>query len=124
MGLDLSFIWQYFVNQEDSDSRSLVQFIPSKIHFLKFRTALKKKIYINVYTHIVYSVGPWYTLRKKVRLRTLFVPYLEPSGKRVPKMVLYMFKNLKRFCIIITKNGSKGPKKVLKNGSKDPFRTI
>ena len=38
-------------------------------------------------------------LEKKVRVRTLFVPYLEPSGKRVPKRVLYMFKNLKRFRI-------------------------
>ena len=37
------------------------------------------------------------TLRKKVQLGTLFVPYLEPSGKMVPKRVLYMFKNLKRF---------------------------
>ena len=34
-----------------------------------------------------------------------FFPYLEPSGKRVPKRVLYMFKNLKRFRII-TKNGT------------------
>ena len=38
-------------------------------------------------------------LGKKVQLGTLFVPYLEPSGKRVPKRVLYMFKNLKRFRI-------------------------
>ena len=38
-----------------------------------------------------------YTLRKEVQLGTLFVPYLEPSGERVPKRVLYMFKNLKRF---------------------------
>ena len=30
-------------------------------------------------------------LEKKVQLGTLFVPYLEPSGKRVPKRVLYMF---------------------------------
>ena len=36
---------------------------------------------------------------KKVQLGTLFVPYLKPSGKRVPKRVLYMFKNLKRFRI-------------------------
>ena len=36
-------------------------------------------------------------LEKKVQLRTLFVPYLEPSVKKVPKRVLYMFKNLKRF---------------------------
>ena len=28
-------------------------------------------------------------LEKKVQLGTLFVPYLEPSGKRVPKRVLY-----------------------------------
>ena len=40
-----------------------------------------------------------YTLRKKVQLGTFFVPYLEPSGKSVPKRVLYMFKNLKRFRI-------------------------
>ena len=40
-----------------------------------------------------------HTLRKKVQLGTLFVPYLEPSGKRVPKRVLYMFKNLERFRI-------------------------
>ena len=46
-------------------------------------------------------------LEKKVQLGTLFVPYLEPSGKRVPKRVLYMFKNLKRFRI--------EPKMVLKN---------
>ena len=39
------------------------------------------------------------TLRKKVQLGTLFVPYLEPSGERVPKRVLYMFKNLERFRI-------------------------
>ena len=65
-----------------------------------------------------------YTLRKKkVQLGTLFVPYWEPSGKRVPRRVLYMFKNLKRFRII-TKNDSKEPKKGSKNGSKDSFRTI
>ena len=40
-----------------------------------------------------------YTLRKKLQLGTLFVSYLEPSGKKVPKRVLYMFKNLKRFRI-------------------------
>ena len=60
-----------------------------------------------------------------MRLRTLFVPYLEPSGKRVAKRVLYMFKNLKRFRIIITKNGSKEPKKVLRMVLKthlEPYR--
>ena len=39
------------------------------------------------------------TLRKKVQLGTLFVSYLEPSEERVPKRVLYMLKNLKRFRI-------------------------
>ena len=61
-----------------------------------------------------------YTLRK-VQLGTPFVPYLD---KRVPKRVLYMFKNLKRFRNI-TKNGSKEPKKVLKMVLKthlEPFR--
>ena len=61
---------------------------------------------------------------KKVQLGTLFVPYLEPSGKRVPKRVLYMFKNLKRFHIL-QKNCSKEPKKVLKMVLKthlEPFR--
>ena len=64
-----------------------------------------------------------YTLRKKVRLRTLFVPYLEPSEKRVPKRVLYMFKNLKGS--VCNQNGSKEPKKVLKMVLKthlEPFR--
>ena len=54
-----------------------------------------------------------YTLRKKVQLGTLFVPYLEPSGEKgsqkgslhvqEPKKVPY-----------ITNNNSKEPKKVLK----------
>ena len=64
------------------------------------------------------------TLRKKVRLRSLFVPYLEPSEKRVPKRVLYMFKNPKKVPYI-TKNGSKEPKKVLKmvlRAQLEPFR--
>ena len=38
-------------------------------------------------------------LEKNVQFGTLFVPYLELSGKRVPKRVLYMFKNLKMFRI-------------------------
>ena len=44
------------------------------------------------------------TLRKKVQLRTLFVPYLEPSGKKVPKRNLYMFKNLKKVLKMVIKN--------------------
>ena len=66
-----------------------------------------------------------YTLRKKVQLGTRFVPYLEPSGIKVPKRVLYMFKNLKGFRIYITKNCSKESKKVLKMVLKthlQPFR--
>ena len=63
-------------------------------------------------------------LEKKVQLGTLFVPYLEPSGKKgsqkgslhvqEPKKVPYR-----------TKNGSKEPKKVLKmvlNTHLEPFR--
>ena len=77
----------------------------------------------SVYEHCGFSM---YTLRKKVQLGTLFVPYLEPSGKRVPKRVLYMFKNLKRFRKkYITKKGSKEPKRVLKKVLKthlEPFR--
>ena len=54
-------------------------------------------IVIFVSTLILKVIRMKYTLRKKVQLGTLFVPYLEPSGKRVSKRVLYIFKNLKRF---------------------------
>ena len=59
---------------------------------------------------------PGTLLEKKVQLGTLFVPYLEPSVNRVPKRVLYMFKN---------QNASKEPKKALKMVLKthlEPFR--
>ena len=57
-----------------------------------------------------------YTLRKKVRLRTHFVPYIdsEPSGKRVPKLKGSLHVQEPEKVLYITQNGSKGPKKVLK----------
>ena len=59
-----------------------------------------------------------------MQLGTLFVPYLEPSGKRVPKRVLYMFTEPKKVPYI-TKNDSKEPKEVLKMVLKthlEPFK--
>ena len=55
------------------------------------------------------------TLRKKVQLGTLFVPYLEPSGKRVPKKGSLHIQEPKKVPYI-NKNGSKEPKK-----QKNPF---
>ena len=60
-------------------------------------------------------------LEKNVQLGTLFVPYLDPSGKRVPKGFFIKPKQAP----YITKNGSKEPKKVLKMVLKthlEPFR--
>ena len=61
---------------------------------------------------------------KKVRLRTLFVPYLEPSGKKCSQKGSLHVQEPKKVPYI-TKNGSKGPKKVLKLVLKtnlEPFR--
>ena len=48
-------------------------------------------------------------LVKNLQLRTLFVPYLEPSGKRVPKRGSLHVQEPKKVPYI-TKNGSKEPK--------------
>ena len=49
-----------------------------------------------------------------MQLGTLFVPYLEPSGNRVPKRVLYMQVQEPKKVPYITKNYSKEPNKFVK----------
>ena len=59
-----------------------------------------------------------------MQLGTLFVPYLESLGERVPKRILYNVQEPKKVPYI-TKNDSKEPNKVLKMVLKThlvPFR--
>ena len=65
-----------------------------------------------------------YTLRKKKHFGTLFVPYLEPSGKKGSQKGSLHVQEPKKVAYI-TKNYSKEPKKVLKMVLKThlgPFR--
>ena len=65
-----------------------------------------------------------YTLRKKVQLGILFVPYLEPSGKRGSQKGSLHLQEPKKVPYI-AKNYSKEPKKILKMVLKthlEPFR--
>ena len=52
--------------------------------------------------------GCTYTLRKKAQLGTLFVPYLEPWGKKVTQKGSLHVQEPKKVPYI-TKNGSKEP---------------
>ena len=63
-----------------------------------------------------------YTLRKKSATWNPFCPVFRTLGEKgCQKGSLYVQEPKK--VPYITKNGSKDPKKVLKNGSKDSFRT-
>ena len=81
-----------------SDPRLTSTSNPLTIRYIRIMRTIDSGQIMILFCFIKWSYKS-YTLRKKVRLRTLFVPYLEPSGKKVPKRVLYMFKNLKRFRI-------------------------
>ena len=87
---------------------------------------IKETINANRDIFLCLQASRFYTLRKKVQLGTLFVPYLEPSGKRVPtEKGPYLHVQESKKVPYITKNGSKEPKMVLKMVLKthlEPFR--
>ena len=85
--------------QRSSECHVVITTILPSRPVITFKTYHGFTLHIFLNSSLDTRLSGLYTLRKKVQLGTLFVPYLEPSGKRVPKRVVYMFKNLKRFRI-------------------------